>query len=138
LVDLLDNFPNITKLFLAVQSYFMILIRQRMDGVRRERRTVNWLRRTGYINPCGRWRGEAEAKYMANGQLYAISTSTLAPDIQIVQVISKPTSYHLKTPYLFFSGVSSFLVGAHPPRLLSQVVDGQGQVIITATKIFRL
>jgi hypothetical protein len=29
-------------------------------------------------------------------------------------------------------------VGAHPPRLLSQVVDGQGQVIITATKIFRL
>jgi hypothetical protein len=85
LVDLLDNFPNIPKLFLAVQSYFIILLRQRMDGVRRERRTVNWLRHTGYINPCSRWRGEAEAKYMANGQLYA---STLAPDIHIVQIIS--------------------------------------------------
>ncbi len=37
MVDLLDNFMNILKLFLAVESDFTKLLRRRMDGVRRER-----------------------------------------------------------------------------------------------------
>jgi hypothetical protein len=55
-MDLLDNFLNILKVFMLVESDFMKLLRWRMDGVRRERSMAKQLRQS--------W---PEAKSSANG-----------------------------------------------------------------------
>jgi hypothetical protein len=44
--DFLDNFLNILKLFLAVESNFTKSLWWRMDGLKRERKTKNWLCRS--------------------------------------------------------------------------------------------
>jgi hypothetical protein len=66
MVDFLDNFQNLLKLFLASVSYFMKSLWRRM-GWGKERKK-NW--GTATANQGDRWGERAETKAFANRVLY--------------------------------------------------------------------
>jgi hypothetical protein len=54
-LKIFDNFLNILKLFVAVESDFTKSLWQRMDGIRRERKMANQLRRSWWQMGRGGW-----------------------------------------------------------------------------------